>query len=206
MHTHRLAGDEFSDAKIDIFDAVRIFGNSSQDSIQIKQYLSYTNEPHTSPNSMTETYADLTFELADNNWKGVPINIVTGKKLEKKETYAEIYFKKNTKCIWGTECEDLEKNKLRIDIFPSQKVNLKVNSGFSPLRNLPKAVNLSFDLAGSVDKEKAFYSPYANVLHDIYNRDYIYGITLDEVLSSWRIIDEIMEYVDENRDNILEKY
>jgi glucose-6-phosphate 1-dehydrogenase len=108
--------------------------------------------------------------------------------------------------VWGTECEKLDQNKLAINIYPEQSVELALNAGFSPLKDLPKTVELSFNLGGITDKS-VFSNPYANVLKDVYNRDFLYAITLEEVLTAWKIIDKVMRYIDESgREKLLGKY
>ncbi len=206
MEGTSISAQAFTKAKIKLLESVRIFNEDFENSLKIKQYDGYRNEDSVSEDSMTETYAEIRFEVNTQKWNGVPINTVTAKKLDKKETVAEICFKKNLECVWGTECDKLDQNKLAINIYPDQSVELALNAGFSPLKDLPKTVDLSFNLGGITDGS-VFSNPYANVLKDVYNRDFLYAITLEEVLTAWQIIDEVMNYIDETgRKKLLGKY
>jgi glucose-6-phosphate 1-dehydrogenase len=206
MHSDSLSKETFSKAKIEILNSLKIYKDNYSENLSIKQYDGYTDEPYVDENSFTETYAKLIMEVEDKRWDGVPIKILTGKKLERKCTTAEIFFRKNKNCVWGTKCNLLEQNKLTINIAPDPKVDLEVNSGFSPMREIPESVELSFNLGGLQDEINIFSSPYANVLKDIYRRDFLYAITLDEVLASWKAIDKVIEHIDNHRNDLLKKY
>jgi glucose-6-phosphate 1-dehydrogenase len=205
MESDEITENKFRKAKQDLISSVRIYIDNFADNLEIKQYKGYRSEEKVGKDSLTETYAKLKVEINDDRWNGVPVTLKTGKKLEKKETKVEIFFKKMVDCIWKTKCDLLEPNKITIWIYPEQAVEIKINSGFTPLRELPQSVNLKFDLGGD-SNSKVFDSAHANVLKDIYNRDFIYAISLEEVLLSWRFIDKVMDYLEVKRSEILEQY
>ncbi|MGM5483681.1 MAG: hypothetical protein ACQER9_02055 [Nanobdellota archaeon] len=66
----------------------------------------------------TETFANLVLECINKRWKGVPITLRTGKKLNKKEGKVIIRFKGNYK---------ISQNKLEIDIQPKQDASFYFN-------------------------------------------------------------------------------
>lgn len=56
------------------------------------QYEGYQTEVK-NPGSTTETFVSLQLESSDKNWQGVPLNLTTGKALNKKQTSITIHFK-----------------------------------------------------------------------------------------------------------------
>lgn len=205
MDSEEITEARFRESKQEILGFVKIYEEDYTNNLIVKQYEGYEGEDKVEKDSLTETYAKVRVEIGMSKWKNLPIIMETGKKLGKKETKIEIYFKQMKECIWKTKCDLLESNKITIWIYPEQAVEIKINSGFTPLRELPQSVNLKFDL-GENSKNKVFESAYANVLKDIYNRDFIYSISLEEVLLSWKFVDNILAYLDGKRSEILEKY
>jgi len=65
--------------------------------IAFGQYEGYLKEEQVSPVSMTDTYFVLKTKLTNGPWKGIPIFLSSGKKLNKDETKIIIYYKNGDK-------------------------------------------------------------------------------------------------------------
>lgn len=61
------------------------------------QYEGYLKEENVSPVSITDTFFALKTELTEGEWKGVPIYLSSGKKLNKNEANITIYYKDGNK-------------------------------------------------------------------------------------------------------------
>lgn len=59
------------------------------------QYADYQEEVG-NPGSLVETYVALELESHDENWRGVPLRLVTGKALSEKRSYVEVRYKDGT--------------------------------------------------------------------------------------------------------------
>lgn len=185
-----------------ILNDLRILDNDFNPNIKIGQYEGYLNEEYVSKDSKTETYASIRFEVNSDRWNGVPINITTGKRLEKKHTEIKIYFRSLDDCLWKDHCNTVTRNILTINIFPENNIRLSINTEFNPDVNLPdkKELVFGFDHTDSIDL------PYSNALKDIYSNEKSYTPSFEEILLSWKLIDRIEDWIDNNRDNILEIY
>jgi glucose-6-phosphate 1-dehydrogenase len=66
------------------------------------QYEDYATEIE-NPGSLTETYAHLTLASDDPQWQGVPLQLVTGKKLDRKRTAVTVTYRDGTSEIFEEE-------------------------------------------------------------------------------------------------------
>jgi glucose-6-phosphate 1-dehydrogenase len=193
---------DFHKEKEVVLSNLKIFNDKFDENIKIGQYKGYLNEEHIEKDSKTETYASINFEVENERWKGVPIKLTTGKKLDEKRTEIKIYFTTFDDCLWQGKCETVTENILTINIFPENNIKLSVNTEFKPDLQLPKTKELRFDFS----KDELLDLAYSNALRDIYNKEKSYTPSFNEILLSWSIVDEIENWLDKRRDNILEYY
>lgn len=66
------------------------------------QYEGYQDDAQ-NPGSTVETYVALQLESDDENWRGVPIRLVTGKALHEKRSYVEVTYKDGTSDVFEEE-------------------------------------------------------------------------------------------------------
>lgn len=194
---------EFVKEKVSVLNNLKVFGERSSENIMIGQYKGYLEETHVDPNSLTETFASIVFGVDNDRWHGVPIKITTGKKLSEKRTSITVTFRPELKCIWGEKCSELERNKLVINIYPDNEIRFGVNSEFNPGKNFPTPLDLVFSFSDNVEIMK---SPYENALLDIHNQEKMYTPSFEEILSSWKIIDRLIDEIGDNREKMLSKY
>jgi glucose-6-phosphate 1-dehydrogenase len=194
--------EDFHKEKENVLKEVRVFENNFEKNIEIGQYNSYKEENYVKKGSKTETYASINLEVNNDRWKGVPINITTGKKLEEKLTSIKVYFSTFENCLWEDKCDTVTQNILTINIFPKNNITLSVNTEFNPNLELPKIEELQFDFA----KDRLLNLAYSNALRDIYHEEKSYTPSFEEILLSWKLIDEIDGWLIEKRDKILKKY
>ena len=193
---------DFHKEKENILRNISVFNNDFENNIEIGQYKGYKNENSVNRNSNTETFAKLQVEVNNSRWKGVPITITTGKRLEKKETLIKIYFRPFDNCLWDDKCDLVTRNILTINIFPENNIKLSLNTEFKPNIKLPKTKDLVIDLS----KDSNLNLPYSNALEDIYNGDKSYIPSFNEILESWKFIDEIEEWLSDKRSKVLRYY
>ncbi len=188
--------------KIQVLKNLRMYENEFGGNIEIGQYKGYLDEENITKDSLTETYAKLTVEMNNDRWHGVPIVIKTGKKLKEKRTQITIFFKGFEECLWKENCSILTQNKLEINIYPENDIKLFVNSGVVSGDDKPKQIPLRFGFAD----EHALPLPYANALVDIHHGDKSYSPSIDEILLSWKFIDQVEDWLDVQRNNLLKAY
>ena len=194
--------NDFHKEKEDVLNHAKIFNSEYKDSVRIGQYKGYKDEEHVNPKSNTETYTSITFEIDNERWKGVPIKITTGKKLEEKITSIKIYFTTFPDCLWQGNCDIVTQNILTINIYPENNIKLTVNTEFKPNIELPKTKELRFDFK----KEDMLDLAYANALKDIYNKEKSYTPSFEEILLSWKLVDEIENWLSNIRQDLIKYY
>src|SRR5690554_466428 len=138
-----------------------------EDSIVFGQYYSYLEEENVSSNSLTETLIKLTLNIK-NKFKNVDINIFTGKKLDKKETYIKFNLKD------GSE--------INLNIFPNKSIVLKT-------KLLNEVIDTGYNFK-NIDDE---YATLINAVINNYRENFVRS---DEIEIAWKISDELLSYKD----------
>src|SRR3954471_2215557 len=81
------------------------------------------------PNSKTETYAAITYEVATRRWAGVPFYLRTGKRLGRRVTEIAVVFKRAPHLPFdATMTEELGQNAFVIRVQPDEGVTLRFGS------------------------------------------------------------------------------
>ncbi|MBP9752046.1 MAG: glucose-6-phosphate dehydrogenase (NADP(+)) [Candidatus Moranbacteria bacterium] len=189
--------------KIRIFRRLRLFGNEKLENIRIGQYDGYRSEPGVSPWSLVETEASIRLEIDTPRWRGIPITIATGKKMPKKTTDITVTFKKPEHTLWEASGCALAENRITINIQPKNEISLRLNSEFSTEKKCAYPADLRFAFA---DNAYSFKDPYDNALHDFFAKDQGTFLNAEEILLSWKFIDQVLAVIDPVRKKILEKY
>jgi len=189
--------------KIKIFRKLRLFGNDKLENISIGQYDGYQREQFVAPDSLIETKGSLRLEVDTPKWKGVPMTISTGKKMPKRTTDITVVFRKPAHSLWEASGCSLAENRIRINIQPDNDIRLRLNSEFSTEKKCAFPADLRF---GFADNLELFKEPYENALHDFFAKDQGTFLNAEEILLSWKLIDQTLAVIDPVRKKILEKY
>lgn len=197
----KLSPESFHLEKSKTIKKLRLFNNRFKGNLKIGQYKGYLSEDGVSQESLTETYVEMRLEVDNQRWRGVEIDVKTGKKLEEKQTEVIVYFKTNQSCLWEGKCLQLTRNKLIINLFPRGDIRLQVNTEFNPINGSPEAKDLTFDFS-----KESIALPYANALKDIYYNNRLYSPSFEEILSSWKFIDSVENWLKDKRKELLKTY
>jgi glucose-6-phosphate 1-dehydrogenase len=144
------------------------------------QYKDYREEVN-NPNSMVETFASIDLISNDPKWKGVKINLTTGKALKDKYTEIKIFYKKDN---------DHESNELLLRLQPDEGISFSVwakRPGYEHQVSR-HALNFSFK-----DHYTALPEAYEQVLFNAINGDHSLFSTSEEVIETWRILDGLQK-------------
>ncbi len=144
------------------------------------QYEGYAQETK-NPGSDTETFVFLTLESKDPRWKGVPIHLTTGKRLDQRLTEIRISFKKT---------DESQANLLTLRIQPHEGIELDLwvkTPGYE--RSLEKQ-SLSFNYQDGERLPEA----YEQVLVDAINSNKSLFASSEEILASWQILEPIQKH------------
>lgn len=174
---------DFVSKKLEILNAIKVIPSS----LRLGQYQGYTQEPGVNPKSLTETFVKLKLKINLPSWQGIPINIVTAKKLKQKHTEINIVFKPQKDYLWGSDCHSLVPSQLTIMLQPRNDIVLTINSSFNPHKTLPQPVTLS------LDSLKVSSSAYENIILDVIDNIKLNTPSFAEILLQWQIVDKILK-------------
>lgn len=186
--------DDFSDLKIlprRRLTALKHLKLAGKDGSPVRaQYSGYAADVGKA-NSHTETFVSLSLESRDPRWRGVPITMVTGKRLDQKLTEIRISLKK----VGGSR-----PNLLRLRLHPNEAIELDLwikRPGYEhQLQNLP----LNFVYGRHFDR---LPDAYEQVIVDaIRGRANLFASSA-EVLASWQILEPLLKSWDKRK---LKKY
>lgn len=154
------------------------------------QYDGYKEEKGIDASSETETFVYLKTFVETPRFKGVPFYLMTGKKLDVKESLVIVEFEETTEQRkWDLP---LSTNKLYIKIAPEDGFGLSLNSKVPGLRDDVESVEMEYCIAC-----KAFGNmteAYEKLLLDISEGHKTLFTRWDEIELSWQFIDEIKKY------------
>jgi glucose-6-phosphate 1-dehydrogenase len=144
------------------------------------QYQGYKEEV-SNTKSQVETFVALKLESADPKWRGVPIQVLTGKSLNEKLTEIRVHFKKS---------QTAQANLLRLRVQPKEGIELELwvkKPGYDQdLQMLP----LEFSYQRHFDR---LPDAYEQVIVDaVRGRANLFAGS-QEVLTSWQILQPILD-------------
>jgi len=144
------------------------------------QYKGYREEVN-NPNSMVETFASIDLESVDENWRGVKINLTTGKALKEKTTFIKISYKKDN---------SNESNELILKLQPDEGISFSVWAKRPGYEHQVSRHSLNFSFK---DHYTALPEAYEQVLFNAINGDHSLFSSSEEVIETWRILDSLQK-------------
>lgn len=178
------SAEAIHDAKLALLQAIQpIKANEVKTNTIRGQYSSYCQEAK-NPLSITETYAAIKLQINNERWRDVPILMRTGKAMFEKITEITLVFKDR-----GHDSAD--RNMLTIRIQPDEGIVLSFLAKKPSLANETETVQMEFCYSDSFPGKQP--DAYERVLTDAIKGDKTLFTTDDEVLTSWRIIEEVLK-------------
>ncbi|MDI6452988.1 glucose-6-phosphate dehydrogenase [Peloplasma aerotolerans] len=151
------------------------------------QYDGYLEEDNIPNDSKTETFVFLKTFVNTPRFKGVPFYLMTGKKLDQKESVIIIEFEEtNEQRKWDLP---LSTNKLYIKIAPLDGVGLILNSKVPGLRDDVETVELEYCIACNAVGNMS--EAYEKLLLDIHNHHKTLFTRWDEIEYAWHFIEQV---------------
>ncbi|MDM7890707.1 glucose-6-phosphate dehydrogenase [Curtobacterium caseinilyticum] len=146
---------------------------------------SYVDEDGVDPSLGTETLAQLTLEVANWRWAGVPFTLRSGKALEQQRREIVITFKDSPHVpngLTGAERPD----KLRIWIAPDEmQLELNVNGPGDPYTIDHTALSTTFN--------PGRLSAYGEVLAGVLEGDATLSVRGDSAVQGWRVVEPFLQ-------------
>lgn len=154
------------------------------------QYSSYLSEPDVKSESQTETFAAVQAEIDLPRWKGVPILLITGKKLANTMTRVTVTFKNSAKNLFQFENGVSNHNMLIFDIQPKEGIGLRLLAKQPGYRSVIQPATMHFNYSESFNEQTI--DAYTRLLLDAVDGDQTLFTRSDEVEAEWLFVDPIL--------------
>ena len=154
------------------------------------QYLEYRQEVNV-PSSQVETFVKIELESDVSNWENVPLVLMTGKALDRKETAITIYFKKGSAN---------QSNTLKFKIQPDEGIEINLFTKKPGYERVTESQKLNYSYSDDADLPEA----YEQVLVDAISGKKSIFTTSQEIIESWRILQPILTDWAFDKDDILQ--
>jgi len=152
------------------------------------QYEGYRDIEGVDPDSDTETYFRLRFEMTGRRWAGVPVTFQAGKRLGKPRKEIVVTFRHPHPCL----CERWNhyQNRVAFKLEPTESIEIEFwakRPGFDH-----EVERRTFDFFLYEKEEKAQYvEEYAKLLLDAIAGDQTLFVSTEEVAAMWAFIDPV---------------
>jgi glucose-6-phosphate 1-dehydrogenase len=148
------------------------------------QYIGYKDEEGVDPESNTPTFVAGDLYIDNWRWEGVPFHFMTGKKMPVDCVEVVIKFKSPPQTLFeGHDCNDRIVMRLQPDPHLDMRIDIKA-PGLND-RVEPAILQYHYPLEKSVDG-------YEKLLYDAIYKDQSHFVHSEEVLESWRIVDDLL--------------
>ena len=164
--------------KTKILAATRIGGN-----IILGQYDGYRSEQGVDPNSGTPTYFAGSLFVDNWRWEGVPFNVMTGKKLPYQCVEVVIKLKEPPLKLYEGEVKD----RIVMRLQPNPHLDIRIDIKSPGLNDDLELATLTH----AYPQERAI-DGYEKLLYDAINGNQSNFVHADEVMESWRIVDDLL--------------
>ena len=148
------------------------------------QYESYKSEEGVNPNSSTPTFVAGDLYIDNWRWEGVPFHFMTGKKCPVNCVEVVIKFKSPPQTLFeGHKCND----RIVMRLQPDPHLDMRIDIKAPGLEDKVESGLLQFHYP----TDKAV-DGYEKLLYDAINKDQSHFVHSEEVLESWRIVNDLL--------------
>ena len=147
------------------------------------QYDGYRNEEGVDSNSRTPTYFAGSLFVDNWRWQGVPFNVMTGKKLPYQCVEVVIKLKAPPLKLYEGETND----RIVMRLQPNPHLDIRMDIKSPGLNDDLEEATLTHDYP----QDRAI-DGYEKLLYDAINGDQSHFVHADEVMESWRIVDDLL--------------
>jgi glucose-6-phosphate 1-dehydrogenase len=198
----RFAADRVLDEKTKIFQSIRPFSLKPDDNLVLGQYQdgtvegeavrAYRHEEGVSTGSLTPTFALMRLFIDNWRWKGVPFELISGKRLKRKVTRIIIQFKEVPHTLFNNVlAAHIIANRLEVGIYPEEAIRLSFQTKNPGPRLCLRTMTMDFEY--SRNYAGPGFDPYAKVLLDCILGDKMLFWRQDGVEASWELISPILD-------------
>ena len=150
------------------------------------QYAGYRKEVG-NPESSTETFVSMVLKSRNRLWKNCRFQLTTGKALDRKSTLIQVYF------------GDQPSNILTFRLQPDEGIDVTFTIEHPGLNRALESVKMDFSYNQNTDSRDA----YERVLVDALRNDHLLFATRQEVMTSWRLLQPVLNAWENNASDLV---
>jgi len=210
-----LDAEDVRTEKIKVFKALRepterevpdiaVRGQYGKGAVNDKIIPAYREEEGTDQEAQTDTFAAMQFNIDTWRWAGVPFYLRSGKAMAEKRTEIVVYFKPTPHRLFAETARHQKLNQLVIAIQPNEGVRIRFKGKVPGTGLKIKDVVMDFDY-----KDEWAVDPpdgYATLLRDCMRGDQTLFKHRDEIESSWKAVQPVLDYWAKNPQEDLPNY
>jgi glucose-6-phosphate 1-dehydrogenase len=195
--------DRVRDEKVKVFRALKplqkddvgdnlILGQYGAGQIDNKPVCGYRDEEGVAPDSLTPTFAMLRVFVDNWRWRNVPFYLVSGKRMERKETKIVIQFKNVPHSMFRNVIdENILANRLILGVYPDEEISLTFQTKNPGAKECLRPVTMDFKYKSVISKTKL--GAYEMVLLDCILGDHMLFWRQDGVELSWSFLKPVLD-------------
>ena len=192
--------DAVRDEKMKVLRAIRRFKPEDIDSLTVaaqyaknkigdEEFSAYVKEDGVAPDSVTETFAAVRFNIDNWRWQGVPFILCTGKRLPDRVSEVVIRFRKPPFNLFHNHSSLPASNALVFRLQPESGIVFRVNTK----KPGPTTDNEVIVMRAPYDHSDDSSDAYEILMHDVLVGDGTLFSRADEVNESWAIVQPILD-------------
>jgi glucose-6-phosphate 1-dehydrogenase len=170
------------DAKVALLDAIE---EVRLDDALVAQYDSYASEQQRDDDSLTATFARLTFYVDNERWRGVPFVMQAGKALDEARVDINLAFEHSA-----------DSASLNFRVQPVPDIALRVRTNGPGLAAEPLLATLS---STEPPPAKPRFGAYDKLVLDIVAGDHTHFVRADELKLAWQLFTPVLEHIEHKR-------
>ncbi|HIJ79815.1 MAG: glucose-6-phosphate dehydrogenase [Desulfobulbaceae bacterium] len=207
--------ERVQDEKVKVFRALKPLNiDNHHDNLILGQYAAgmidnqpvcgYRDESGVTPDSLTPTFAMLRVYIDNWRWRNVPFYLVSGKRMERKETKIVIQFKNVPHSMFRNVLdENILANRLILGVYPEEKISLSFQTKNPGAKECLRPVTMDFKYNSVISKTEL--GAYEMVLLDCILGDHMLFWRQDGVELSWSFITPVLQFCENclmNKDDL----
>ena len=197
------AADAIRDEKVKVLRSVKpmssaeigaavVRGQYTAGTVDAEAVVGYRDEEGVAPDSQTETFVALRFEIDNWRWAGVPFYLRAGKRLAKRVTEVVLQFKPVPHlALPASAVESIEPNTMVLRIQPDEGIRLEFGAKVPGSTWSVRTVGLDFAFRAGF--AEAAPEAYERLLLDVMLGDATLFIREDEVDAAWQIVQPVLD-------------
>ncbi len=181
--------DAFRSARVNILNSLMTFDARQVGGHVLRaQYKGYRGDGNVADESRTETYFKIKTHLDNDRWRGVPIYLEAGKKIEALDKSIVVTFRHREPCHCPNDQHLKNQIIFRIEPNPAIVLRFLIQQSADEI-----VVRETILWSPSVEEKTRYTREYARLLDDAFRGDQKFFISREEAIASWQFVDPILK-------------